>query len=34
MLGEAIAAGGNKLLEMMPRTSGPLAGTNTITRNN
>jgi hypothetical protein len=33
ILGEAISAGGNKLLEMMPRTSGPLAGTNTITRN-
>lgn len=33
ILGEAISAGGNKLMEMMPRTSGPLKGTNTITRN-
>lgn len=33
MLGEGLAAGGNKLLEMIPRTSGPLKGTNTITRN-
>lgn len=33
ILGEAIAAGGNRLMEMIPRTSGPLKGTNTITRN-
>lgn len=33
IIGEAISAGGNKLMEMMPRTSGPLKGTNTITRN-
>jgi hypothetical protein len=33
IIGEGVSVGGNKLLEMMPRTSGPLKGTNTITRN-
>lgn len=33
MVGEGISAAGNKLLDMLPRRTGPLAGTNTITRN-
>ncbi|MDB5584901.1 MAG: hypothetical protein JWR80_10077 [Bradyrhizobium sp.] len=33
MLGEAISAGGNKLLDWMPRKSGELAGVNSVGRN-
>jgi hypothetical protein len=33
MIGEAIASGGNRLLEMLPRKSGELAGVNSTGRN-
>jgi hypothetical protein len=33
MAGEAIAAAGNKLLDWMPRKTGPLAGVNSVGRN-
>lgn len=33
MIGEGVSAAGNKLFELSPRTSGPLAGTNSIARN-
>lgn len=33
IMGETVSTVGNKLLDMLPRTSGPLKGTNTITRN-
>lgn len=32
-IGEGIAAGGSKIMEMLPRRSGPLKDTNSITRN-
>lgn len=33
MVGEGIAAAGNRLLQWMPRTTGPLAGVNSVGRN-
>ncbi len=33
IIGEGIAAGGSKIMEMLPRRSGPLKGTNSVARN-